>query len=316
MALSELAAWHIDIDGKTLRGATSSGEFDEESTQTLLMFIHGAGGQFPQFFQQFAYFSGRRNVHLFAINSIGHGSSDDSEDDNDFDTDRMADHLHAALSKRFSELKEKYSAPWKLVLIGHSLGTCLTVKLNTRLSHQDQAASSPPVPSGIVLICPKSTMTEKEREGSSKAADASWALVVILRYFDRMGGAQSHSVNRMLGPNASEELRLKQLAWNASVKTITVLAMAKAHKRKNQWAPSSEFEAIKGGVLLIGGEVDKLTPPVPALKEIHDWVSKSSVYAPEPIILPAIGHQVMLEDHSSVNSAIEKFVREGLHISI
>ena len=64
------------------------------------------------------------------------------------------------------------------------------------------------------------------------------------------GGITSPSVNRMVGPNASEDIREQQLVWNLQSQTPTVLRMLHGAKPMTR----EEWHDVKAPTLIIAGE--------------------------------------------------------------
>jgi pimeloyl-ACP methyl ester carboxylesterase len=185
-----------------------------------LVFIHGLGGQIPQFADQIRYFSQKYNV--IAIDLVGHGKSRVSDNEEDYKLDAHVERIYTILS-HLNVLNKK------LIIVGHSLGCLLGNLLSQKISVQ-----------GFIAIAPSTNISEKLCAQAHKFAKLPvWALE-ILRFFDRFAGTHSPSVNRMLRPKASLEHRRKQLAFNMTTPTKVIRNMARGMRPLH----IGEFKAI------------------------------------------------------------------------
>jgi hypothetical protein len=69
-------------------------------------------------------------------------------------------------------------------------------------------------------------------------------------WFNGSGGIASPSVNRMVGPNASEDIRKQQLVWNIQSQTPTILRILHGAKPMTR----EEWHDVKAPTLIIVGE--------------------------------------------------------------
>ncbi|RKP11595.1 Alpha/Beta hydrolase protein [Piptocephalis cylindrospora] len=229
-----------------------------EQVVPLLIFLHGLGAQAEQFLEQFAHFHPK--AHILGLDTLGHGGSGDSAE--------YAEYTAEALIDRWILLLTRYGdpgVPW--VVCGHSYGSILALRLCRALV----ASRALPSPSGLILLSSPFSDTTGGKRGKQ---GAGWLLALpdplieVLRWMDRRGGTESHSVKRLLGPGASIELKERQLGWNKASRTRTL-------KRIVAGMPSWEAEEVileqKGQedqtqssipTLIIVGSEDKVTPPV------------------------------------------------------
>lgn len=154
------------------------------------------------------------------------------------------------------------------------------------------------IPKALVLISPKSKISQKEKKGVDKLLRIPNFIFELLRYWDRSGGLYSTSVNRGLHITASQELRKRQLRWNIQNDTPTL----KRTLSQVQWATQNDYEKIHCPTLLIAGQEDHVTPPS-HMHVIDEWIrhgSSSDRNIKRPICsklcIPNTSHQVMLEN--------------------
>jgi pimeloyl-ACP methyl ester carboxylesterase len=191
-----------------------------KGSDTYLVFIHGLGGQMPQFESQIQHLSRRFNI--IALDYIGHGESQISPFEKDYEIDAIVDTLYTILSHLNVIGK-------KLVFIGHSLG-CLIGNL---------LAQKIPV-LGMIAIAPKTMLSEKECKKAHRASKLPIWCLDLFRFFDSFAGTHSPSVNRMLRPKASLVHRRKQLAFNKKTSTRVIRNMLRGLRP----APQEDFVHI------------------------------------------------------------------------
>ncbi|KAF9583370.1 hypothetical protein BGW38_009654 [Lunasporangiospora selenospora] len=289
----------VNVNGKHLRTVHIPHELGP--TVPLLVFIHGVGGQLEQFERQIEYFS--LSTHILAIDLCGYGASDVPDSFEDYTSDAYAEDI-ATLIRRYKSDET--------VLICHSYGCTIGTHLYHKLTSTEETASSSSEPTeptetisvkAVVMICPKAVVSEhdtKMREQLLKTPN--WA-IELARKLDRMGGAHSKSVNRLLHSSASEELRLKQLQWNTASRT-TVLKRVTAGLR---WPTKQEFQGIQSPLLLMTGEDDHVCPS-PNVELLYKWCSETNPRVGTPFIIPRAGHIAMLENWELVTPIISSFL--------
>jgi pimeloyl-ACP methyl ester carboxylesterase len=216
----------------------------------LIVFIHGLGGQINQFEPLLKYFG--QVADVLAIDLPGCGGSPMIPASWDhYTSDALTDLIKRILDERCTNRK--------LVLIGHSLGTILVGKLAVLYGEKCLAA---------VLLCPKAGISEKEPKGIQFITRLPESVFNFFRWRDRAyssitfrgltairGGIHSTSVRRMVGLNASEDVRIQQLVWNIESQTPTTLRFLRGAKTLAR----EEWSQIVEPILIIVGE--KVTPP-------------------------------------------------------
>ncbi|RKO90341.1 Alpha/Beta hydrolase protein [Blyttiomyces helicus] len=244
-----------------------------------LVLIHGLGGQIGQWDAQIAHFCQVANV--LAIEWVGNGKSDRPLGDADYETRSIVEDIADVLDG----YKEK--------LISHSYGCVLA-------SHLYPLA--PTSISAMIFIAPKGPPSAHEIASVSSLLKLPTPIVNIFRYFDRRGGVNSKSVNRMLGKKATAELRERQLVWNRENETGVLKRVLKGAT----WPTQDTYKQITCPVLLIGGSADHVTPLNINLELIHSWLGSS----PTPVIVPEAGHIVMAEEPDVVNAVMHNWLIE------
>ncbi|KAJ9088993.1 hypothetical protein DSO57_1017443 [Entomophthora muscae] len=255
----------------------------------LIIFIHGFGGQVSQWRAQIEYFSPMCNI--LAVDLIGHGSSEV--------TNRGEDYQLNSIAQDLLEILKIYEANHKgnMFLVTHSFGTIVGVKLVEML---------PDYFRGLVLLAPVSTLATKK----------NWITHIptsgldIIRWFDRLGGIDSTSVNRVVHSTASDGIRQSQLKWNSTSHSLTVQLMLSSSATID-FPSYHKLENIR--LLIISGDSDTLSP-TQLPYDIHRLARPAS-YTSGGLDLPSgfhevvqnCGHNPMIEKPDIVNSMLEAF---------
>lgn len=159
------------------------------------------------------------------------------------------------------------AAGQNLVLIGHSMGTALAAALANKKSRSVSSLADHVV--GLVAICPLSGPWDKSTTALLRRLlwVPGW-LFDLWRMWDAMGGPQSLSVTRFVGPDAEPELRLLQYRFNQQSRTAVWRRMA--YGALPVYTDGKPVGGIPGPdawagldlpVFLIAGEKDRVTPP-------------------------------------------------------
>ncbi|CAG8697506.1 9065_t:CDS:10 [Cetraspora pellucida] len=174
-----------------------------------------------------------------------------------------------------------------MVFICHSYGCCLGTFLYQRFKNTVKA---------MTFISVKADISDKElkqRKTIQSYPDVFFDVFRVL--FDRRGGINSYSVNRMLHKDASVGLRTKQLKWNKQSKTFVWKRMLGGFK----WITRDDIRMIQCPLLLIAGqECDMI--------HIHEWCTSPNT--PDPVMIPHAGHNPMVENPDLVNLIINDFL--------
>jgi pimeloyl-ACP methyl ester carboxylesterase len=190
------------------------------ANDTYLVFLHGLGGQIPQFESQLQHFSQYYNV--IGIDIVGHGKSVVSGNESDYRIERIVYTVYTILEHL--KVIDK-----KLILVCHSFGCLIGNLLSLKLPIQ-----------GMIAIAPKTTLSEKECAKAHKLAKLPIWCLEVLRFMDRFAGTHSPSVNRMVRPKASLVHRRKQLAFNLKTPTKVIRNML----RGLQPIPQTAFQGV------------------------------------------------------------------------
>ena len=192
--------------------------------------------------------------HVLAIDLPGCGGSDFAPKD-------WAAYSTPALCALIARVIDQYRIEDQgLVLIGHSMGCALAVTLATQggLLERDTV--------GLIAICPKPAVSEKERKAAEAAVRLPEFIFDLFRLYDRRGGGHSASVARFVAGNASEEVRKLQLRFNKESRTPVWRRMVRGLRlpTREQWL------ALRLPILLLGATEDKVTP-MSGVDLIHSW---------------------------------------------
>lgn len=245
----------------------------------LIVFIHGLGGQIIQFENQILHFAQSANV--LAIDLLGHGQSDGTDDPRDYRMDKFADDM----VEIFHQYKLKTN-----IFIGHSFGSALINLMYPRIKDHVQA---------LVLIGTR--MTIPKLLATSAGILVPEVLFDLIRLLLSFGG---RSVNEMLSPNASEEVRMIQQAVSLRSSTTSLLRIIRhtyLYPTISEWA---KFDSCP--ILLICGECDKVSP-MEHSASLHNLTKRVAPLS-ELISIPDSGHVCMMEKPGIVNAFIGQFL--------
>lgn len=180
----------------------------------------------------------------------------------------------------------------QIILVCHSygclLGTMVAPKIKDKLS-------------GIVFLAPKVVFTNLDKKRISIFKSLPFFFTRFLRFLDRFGGVNSKSVMRYLGPNASLSLKTQQLMINKHLTEQQLYWLICGLQHLNQ----DLCQELQVPVLILGGELDKVSPPDLNLGLCHSWIKSKS---PEPTILRGVGHQLMQEEPGFVHAVMTAFL--------
>ena len=235
----------------------------------LLVFIPGLGGSVAQFHPLLSSL-----VDLAPCLSMDYPGGGRSK----FAPTSWEAYTPEALGELLETIIEDYrdkEAEQTVVLIGHSMGTAYSAWLaNAKVPHTTPLAK---YVVAVVGICPIS--------GPVNEHVATWArrliwvpgwLFDLWRKWDGMGGPESPSVNRFVGQDADEELKLLQYRYNKQSQTPVwrrmmygALPVYKDGKPEGGLANLTVWSGVNVPVYLIAAENDKLTPPAEAGKIVE-----------------------------------------------
>lgn len=177
-----------------------------------------------------------------------------------------AEALGELLETVIEDFRDK-EAGQTVILIGHSMGTAHAAWLaNTSVRHTTSLSEHVV---GLVAICPVSGPVDEVK--MTWARRLMWIpgwLFDLLRYVDGIGGPESPSVTRFVGPDAEPELKLLQYRYNKQSKTPVwrrmfygALPTYKDGKPIGGVPGLDVWAGVDVPVYLIAGEKDTLTPP-------------------------------------------------------
>lgn len=224
----------------------------------LLVCIPGLGGSVAQFHPLLS--SLIELAPCLAIDYPGGGRSDYAVTSWDAYSSRALLELLEVIIENYRDK----AAGQSLVLIGHSMGTCLTAALSNKTTSMlaDHVV-------GLIAICPLSGPWDEPKTMALRKVFwiPGWMLA-LWRAWDSMGGPESASVRRFVGQDAEPELKLLQYRFNQQSRTPVWRRMA--YGALPVYVDGKPVGGIPGPdiwagldlpVFLIAGEKDSLTPP-------------------------------------------------------
>ncbi|KAF9895409.1 hypothetical protein FE257_000315 [Aspergillus nanangensis] len=229
----------------------------------LLVFVHGLGGSLSQFAHLLTSLS---NVGpCFGIDLPGCGlSSFQPSSWNAYSVDALAELLATAIEQH----RDK-EAGQGVVLVAHSLGCSLSALLTS--SNSSIGAQLKEHILGLVAVCPRASPPSLDEVTSfRRLLHVPSPIFDLWRRWDRRGGLNSTSVNRLVGVSADSDTRELQVRYNKQSKTPVWRRMA--------WGTLPEYNSagepvggipgeniwagVQTPVLLVAGESDTVTKPV------------------------------------------------------
>ncbi|KAL5359619.1 hypothetical protein BJX96DRAFT_164574 [Aspergillus floccosus] len=228
----------------------------------LLVFVHGLGGSLSQFSHLLTSLS---NVGpCFGIDLPGCGlSSFDPKAWDAYTVNALAELLATAIEQH----RDK-EAGQGVVLVAHSLGCSLSALLasSTSLIGNDLKKHI----LGLIAVCPRASPLGPQQVTSVQRIlrIPGW-IFDCWRRWDRRGGLNSSSVNRMVGPCADSDTRTLQLRYNKQSKTPVWRRMV-AGTLPTYDSDGDQVDGIPGKriwagvqtpVLLVAGSADTVNKP-------------------------------------------------------
>ncbi|KAK5075109.1 hypothetical protein LTR64_001314 [Lithohypha guttulata] len=195
----------------------------------------------------------------FGIELPGHGRSTFAPKDYQAYTIEANAALWKAAIEEICRLKGHKS----VVLIGHSMGCSISVLLASSTS--SAVPLSVPV-SAVVSICPRARpFSDHDLKTASRLCKLPDPIINILRWFDRRGGVNSTSVNRVIGDMKEPDLRRMQLQWNRQYRTpvlkrITSGLLPQSTLPQGGYPSAEVWKGLRIPLFLIAGESDRVTP--------------------------------------------------------
>lgn len=264
----------------------------------LLVCLHGLGGSVAQFHPLLTSLT---NVSTcLAIDLPGCGVSEFSVTTWDaYTTEALVELLEVIID----DYREK-EARQGVVLIGHSMGCSFGVQLASQsFEHKTELAHHV---MGLVAICPNSgPPTEKQVSLFRKLLWIPGWLFDLWRRWDRRGGPESASVHRFVGADADSEAKRLQNLYNNQSRTPVWRRMAWGclptyeHGMPRGGLPGKEaWTGLDMPVYLIGGELDKVTPPQEVGKIIDFLQHRTTESGDEP------EHQAIIDAAAPIDTDI------------
>lgn len=295
-----------------------------------LVFIHGLGGQMSQFEPLMGLLS--QCLEIYSLDLPGFGDSRlefkqphdrfTAEERRrisssvnamawlDFETDNIVKIIVAFIEQSIPKDK-------KVILIGHSMGTHLLIKVANKLEQKRVE--------GLVLLSPPRLVNDVDQVQSKRSFSVlkhlnvmkwilSFPLVFnLFRIWDRLEGLSSRSVLRQLPAESSLHMKLRQFRWNLDIDTRSLLRYIKGFKHaKNSELlnaisrfndnPSDTMTYEK--TLLIGGVEDRVTP-ISIVSEINDFLIKTMKRAVvHQVHVKNAGHSLLLAKPEFISGMI------------
>ncbi|GEQ71184.1 hypothetical protein JCM33374_g4865 [Metschnikowia sp. JCM 33374] len=323
-----------------------SAEIEREVAESpVLVFVHGMGGQMSQFEPVMGLLS--QCSELFALDLPGFGDSRYTPTTNcplpaadqaaisasvramawsDFQTDRIVSLIVAFIHQNVPPHK-------KIILVGHSMGTHLSVKVARKLEKSRVE--------GLVLLSPPKFVDDINTTTETQAAAKRHGILRFFKLFtyfpflfnlfrvwDRLEGLSSKSVLRQLPQESSFYMKLRQFRWNLDIDTRVLLRYVSgfsACKYSELIDAISRFNdnpkdpKAYEKTFLIGGLEDVVTP-VKILDDVNDMLLR---YWGKKVVqvttVKNAGHSLLLAKPEFISGIIlnhlESEFPERLHIS-
>lgn len=304
----------------------------ELSETPILLFIHGLGGQMSQFEPLMGLLS--QCLEVFSLDLPGFGNSKvdpfikmktitkfTEEERNtissgvskmtqeDFTTELIVNIIYEFIQQNIPEEK-------KIVLIGHSMGTHLSIKVAKKLPEHKVE--------GMVLLSPPPLVDDVSDSQTSSTSHGSTMLKFFnyfpwifnsFRIWDRLQGLDSKSVSRQLSLLKVEKphTKLRQLRWNIDINSNIILKYVHGFKKASYSDLITAISKFNNNpfdtktyekVLLIGGKDDQITS-VKNILDIHNFLNtffKKQVSS--TIEIHDAGHSLLLNKPELVSGMV------------
>lgn len=237
----------------------------------VAFFCHGAGGNKDQWRIQWQTLA-NEGYSLVAWDLYGHGDSPKPDQPDAYAWDELVEDYLAILSL--------YSGP-RNVLVAHSFGTGLTLSVLSRLR---SAQSGPQVESALLL----GSLLSRPAFKPGLLSLPAWALKLIRPWL-----ARSFRL-RAWHPQANPVL----VAYEDKLTERNELYVFKALTSQARWPTLQQLSALELPVSVLAGDSDGLTPAESG-RALAEHLPNARFD-----LLPACGHQLMLEKPSAVLSAL------------
>lgn len=279
------------IDG-TPRLSYLTSEDAHANVDTLLLFLHGIGGQASNWEDQIAAFAAEYRVA--ALNLRGYGDSTLG-----FSQTQMDDYCDDIFA-----ITQHFGAE-RLVLVGLSMGSWIATSFAMR--HGDKLA-------GLVLAGGCTGMSEadpRERESFRISRE------VPLSQGQKPADFAEAVVNVISGPNATPDMRARLHASMSAIPTETYRDALNCFCNPLE---VFDFAKIKCPVMMLTGEHDKLAPPdeIRAVSErIFKDVNRNGRHADVRFeVLENAGHLCNLEQPEVFNARLNQFMRRLPNVAV
>lgn len=320
---------------------------EELEESPILVFVHGLGGQMSQFEPLIGLLS--QCSEVMAVDLPGFGNSKEKFHENhkmvssistedklrisstvaamtwaDFETDNIVNILYEFVVQNIPANK-------KIILIGHSMGTHLSIKLNKKLLEKKVE--------GLILLSTPKLFDDIAQPDQSAPKVKLLSLIYgftfvpsLFNYFriwDRLPGLNSTSVIRQMvdGPNNIYN-KLRQFRWNLDVNSNIVLKYIHGFRAASytdlirsveKFNDNPVDKRIYQKTLLLCGDKDTMTPPKYSRTVDEFLTSIFNRQVSCNIEIPNAGHSLLLikPEYTSgkILNHIEHNFPERLHLS-
>ncbi|KAF5212496.1 putative Abhydrolase domain-containing protein [Clavispora lusitaniae] len=312
----------------------------EVEESPALVFIHGLGGQMSQFEPLMGLLS--QCSEIFALDLPGFGDSRyEFPSKHKFSAEHQKAISSSIQAMAWSDFKtdcivaivvqfirQYIPQEKKIILIGHSMGTHISIKVASTLEEHKVE--------GLVLLSPPPLQSEEGTEWETHNTRLSLLknirhnayLVNQFRVWDRLEGVSSQSVLRQLPENSSIYTKVRQLRWNMDVDTRVVLRYIDGFQKAtyeelisavSRYNDRKQDPSTYEKTLLIGGMNDRVTP-VKVVDDIHEYLCAHTKRTVSHVTkVNNAGHSLLLAKPEFISGIIlnhlESKFPERLHLS-
>ncbi|EMG46960.1 hypothetical protein G210_2770, partial [Candida maltosa Xu316] len=316
----------------------------------IIIFIHGLGGQMSQFEPLMGLLSQCSEVLSLDLPGFGNSKIDFKDNykivSSISDSDRLK--ISSSIKKMTWEdfttenivnivyefVKQNVPEKKKVVLVGHSMGTHISIKLAKKLpKHQVEGLIllSPPALTDDTTIS-TTTIEQKHTKSVFNLLAIFTYLPFLFNFFrtwDRLEGLDSSSVTRQLSKtNNTVYNKLRQFRWNLDVNSEIVLKYIYGFKKAttselvtaiSQFNDNPEDKHVYEKTLFICGNNDQLTP-ISTIHKCDDFLTKTfGKKVSSAIEIKNVGHSLLLVKPEFISGIILNHVEskfpERLHLS-
>lgn len=245
----------------------------DRGSTTVVVLVHGAGGRPEQWHGVLDRLRDGTDHSLAVVTLLGHARSDVHPHEDAYATDELVDDVAQDI-----EAVRPAGGGARVVLVGHSLGSAVALRLADRVDALVLVGSAADAPAGA----------------SSPLLRCCYCCLELLRPAIGwlMAGALYHA-------SADRAMVARERAVTAQNPFVVVCGLGN-HAR---WPTRAEEEAVRVPTLILHGREDAVVTPLAGARELERRVPGSRL-----VVFGSASHNVMMEEPDGVAREIRAFI--------